>query len=90
MSKPTKEVPFPDGSLHGGGYDGAIQAWTDGCFRTVQNDGQGRNCSLGQTGENGRSRSFLRIGGTNMDNDFTYVGPQLSDDPAPEYVPGSH
>ncbi len=64
----------PGGSAHGdwlGGWnDGAVRAWTDGCFGTA------RNCSLGLTGITGRQ--FKRLVGTLERND-EYTGPQVID-----------
>lgn len=81
FDQPT--VQSPGGSLHGdwlgGWYDPAIQAWMDGCFRVSTGPGSpGRNCSIGQTGQNGTNRSFRRITGTNMNgNLMEYNGPQI-------------
>lgn len=96
FDKPTGQVPHPGGSLHGdwlgGWHDGAINAWVDGCFRVSNGPGQpGRNCSIGQTGENGTGRAFNRIRGSNMSGGLmTYSGPQLLDDPDPHYTGHNH
>ena len=80
---PTGQVPFPGGSLHGdwlGGWnDDAIQLWTDGCFDPGGNNP--RNCSLGQTGQNGTGLQFDRIEGSLLTN-MVYDGPMLVDDPS--------
>lgn len=78
------QVAYPGGSLHGdwlGGWNPkAIDSWMDGCFNPAP-----RNCSLGQTGQNGTGRRFKPITGTNLSG-MNYIGPQLLDDPEPGFV----
>lgn len=53
--------PFPGGSLHGDWFgawhEPTNQAWLDGCMLAV------RNCSLGQTGQNGTGLMLNRFSG---------------------------
>ncbi len=83
VDNPTGSVPNPGGSLHGdwlgGWHPDAIQAWIDGCFDPGGSNS--RNCSLGQTGQNGTGRKFKPITGTGWTNQV-YTGPYLIDDPA--------
>lgn len=71
-------VPNPGGSLHGdwlgGWHSGTIQAWIDGCFLL-----QHRNCSVGQTGQNGTNRQLKRFKGSLYDGQMDYTGPQYLD-----------
>ena len=74
-------VVNPGGSLHGdwmgGWYQGAIDAWIDGCF--YAGGSGGRNCSLGQTGLNTTNRKFDRLTGSLIGgpSGMEYTGDQL-------------
>ncbi len=79
----------PGGSLHGdwlGGWNQrTIQLWTDGCFDPSGTFGGPRNCSLGQTGQNGTGRGLRRVSRLN-----DYEGPNFLTDPWPEASAGGH
>lgn len=68
-------VEHPGGSLHGdwlgGWHEGSQQAWLDGCFLN-----EPRNCSQGQTGQNGTGLRFRPIEG-NLIQAQIYRGPAL-------------
>lgn len=55
----------PGGSLHGdwfgGWHQAASDAWIAGCFDPAGEHAGPRNCSQGQTGQNGTGRSFRRV-----------------------------
>ncbi len=74
--------PFPGGSLHGDWFgawhEDTNQAWLDGCFLATGP----RNCSLGQTGQNGTGLLLNRFTG----NLFTTTSGYLPD-PCPDCSP---
>jgi hypothetical protein len=72
----SSDKSIPGGSLHGdwlgGWHELAIQKWIDGCYDPDGNFAGSRNCSMGQTGQNGTNRQFRRVSRLN-----DYTGPNF-------------
>ncbi len=85
----SSDADVPGGSLHGdwlGGWnDETIERWVDGCFDPSGTFSGPRNCSLGQTGQNGSGRGLRRVSTLN-----DYTGENFLTDPWPDHSAGHH